>query len=139
MGFRPQQTVYNLTFEGTPFDGLHVKMSCCTIRQHSEMMKGAVRSGDISEETLEDNEYILNLFSDHLLSWDLEDPIDGSPVPTNREGIDSQERTLIAQLIASWQIAMVNVPNLSNTSSNNGRTSEEVSLDLGSISESHGS
>lgn len=139
MGFRPQQTIYNLTFEGTAFDGLHVKMSCCTIKEHNTMIKGAINGDDkkgITEETINENEYILDLFANHLLSWNLEDPIDGSPVPATRVGIDSQERSLIAQLIGSWQIAMVKIPNLSNTESSNGETSEEASLDLGSISES---
>jgi hypothetical protein len=140
MGFRPQPTIYNLTFDGTALDGLHVRMSCCTIKENAAMLRASVRSGDnagVTAEDLDDNDLILNLFSDHLVSWDLED-LAGQPIPTSRDGVDSQERTIIAQLINAWQIAMVNVPNPSKTESNSGGTSEEESLGLGTSSESLG-
>jgi hypothetical protein len=104
------------------------------------MLRASVRSGDnagVTAEDLDDNDLILNLFSDHLVSWDLED-LAGQPIPTSRDGVDSQERTIIAQLINAWQIAMVNVPNPSKTESNSGGTSEEESLGLGTSSESLG-
>jgi hypothetical protein len=114
-------------------------MSCCTIKEHNEMMRGALNeTGRIDKETLDANEWILDLFVNHLLSWDLED-LAGQPVPTTREGVDDQERTVVAQLITSWQIAMVTIPNPSNSTSSNGSISEEQSLELGSISESPGS
>jgi hypothetical protein len=136
MGFRPEPTVYNLSFQGTQLDGLHVKMSCCTIKEHNEMMKAAMQDG-IDEETLKSNDRILDLFTNHLVSWDLED-LAGQIVPTTREGIDDQERTIIVQLINAWQVAMMNIPNPSNSESSNGSISEEQSLGLGSISESPG-
>ena len=140
MGFRPQPTIYNLTFEGTALDGLHVRMSCCTIKENAEMLKASVRNDEtpgVTAQDLEDNDRILQLFCDHLVSWDLED-LAGQAVPTNRGGIDTQERTLVAQLINAWQIAMVNVPNPSKTESNSGGTSEEESLGLETSSENLG-
>lgn len=142
MGFRPEPTVYNLSFQGTPLDGLHVRMSCCTIGEYNEMLRAAA-SGEEGEEEkvrvtldlLRDNDRILQLFVNHLISWDLED-MAGQPIPTTREGIDSQERTIIAHCITAWQFAMVNVPNLSKPGSNAGETSEEQSLGLGDVSES---
>jgi len=146
MGFRPEPTVYKLTFEGTPLDGLHVRVGCCTVGEHNKMtgLVGAASSTqdiDISElaarleEVSQHNEWVLNLFVKYLVSWDLED-LTGQPVPCTREGIDSQERSLISMVMAAWQRAMVTIPNLSSEPSTNGETSEEQSLGLGSSSES---
>ena len=140
MGFRPEPTIYNLSFEGTALDGLTVRMSCCTIRENAEMLKASVRNTDnsgVTAQDLEDNDRILDLFCNHLVSWNLED-LAGQPVPTSREGIDTQERTLVAQLINAWQLAMVSVPNPSKPESSSGATSEEESLGLGNQSKNLG-
>jgi hypothetical protein len=148
MGFRPEPTIYSLNFKGTFLDGLHVKISCCTIREYNKMMNttGATQEQqdnldkltELVKELAARNDWVLNLLASHLVSWDLEDA-DGNPVPTTRDGIDSQERAVIAQLIAAWQMAMVSVPNPLKPDSSNGRISEEQSLGLGSVSGSPGS
>jgi hypothetical protein len=145
MGFRPEPTVYNLSFQGTALDGLHVRMSCCTMGEYNEMLRSAFVGGEPDEEgnvklnpeMLRANDRIMELFINHLLSWDLED-MAGQAVPISVEGIESQERTIITQLITAWQSAMVNVPKPSSSESNNGETSQEQSLGLGSISENLG-
>lgn len=138
MGFRPEPTIYNLAFEGTSLDGLHVRASCCSVAEYNEMLKAVVvGGGQIDEHTLESNNRVLELFINHLVSWDLED-LAGQPVPTNRDGVYGQERPIIAQLITAWQIAMVSLPNPLRNDSPNGETSEELSLGLGSASESPG-
>jgi len=144
MGFRPEPTIYNLTFQGTALDGLNVRMSCCTISENAEMIKAAVAGDDgdgnthITADVLKDNDRVLEIFINHLVSWNLED-LAGQPVPTNREGVDMQERTLIAQLMGAWQVSMMNVPNPLPPGSSSGGTSEEASLDLGSSSTNLGS
>jgi hypothetical protein len=145
MGFRPQPTVYNIGFEGTPLDGLHVKMSCCTLGEYNYMLRAAFIGGEPDEEgnvklepeMLEANDRIVELFLNHLISWDLED-MAGQAVPMTQEGLDSQERTIIGQLISAWQTAMSSLPNRSKQPSSNGATSQEQSLGLGNISESPG-
>jgi hypothetical protein len=157
MGFRPEPTIYNLSFQGTALDGLHVRVSCCTLGEYSEMMRASLESlivdinptdnldieklrelRDMVSSRYKDNNRILELFANHLVSWDLED-LAGQPVPATREGMDTQERPLIAQLVSAWQTAMVSVPNRSSTSSSNGEISEEQSLGLGNASKNLGS
>lgn len=143
MGFRLEPTIYNLNFQGTPLDGLHVRMGCCTLGEYNEILYAAVMEGEpdkdgnvrITADMLRKNDRIIEIFLNHLISWDLED-MAGRPVPTTRDGINSEERTLTADLISSWQIAMVTVPNRSKPELNSGVTSEEQSLGLGNISES---
>lgn len=143
MGFRPEPTIYNLNFQGTSLDGLHVRMSCASLSEYNEMMHAAFSGGEpdedgnvkLNKEMIEANDRVLELFANHLVSWDLEDLV-GQPVPTSRSGMDSQERVIISQLLLSWQIAMVNIPNLSKKESSNGSQSVEESLGLGDISQS---
>lgn len=156
MGFRPEPTIYNLSFQGTFLDGLHVRASCCTVAEYNTMLRAATGMPPIntnvsddpdelqrlaaelslrSEAMVSNNEKILELFANHLVSWDLED-MAGQPVPANRAGIDSQERTHISQIIQAWQTALVSVPNLSKTESSTGSISEEQSLGLGNASQS---
>jgi hypothetical protein len=145
MGFRPEPTIYNIGFEGTPLDGLQIKMSCCTLGEYNEMQRAVFVGGEpdkdgnvrLTPELLRANDRTVELFLNHLVSWNLED-LAGRPVPMTQEGLDNQERTIIGQLIGAWQTAMVTIPNPSKKPSSNGATSEEQSLDLGSISESPG-
>lgn len=146
MGFRPEPTVYKLTFAGTALDGLHVSVGCCSVREYNQMLTvgSSVAVGEDPnqeellksiQDTVAQNEWILDLFVRYLKSWDLEDA-EGKPVPTTREGLDSQERYVVTMLIQAWQTALVTVPNLSSAVSSNGATSAEQSLGLGTSSES---
>lgn len=160
MGFRPEPTIYKLTFEGTALDGLTVRASACTVAEYTEMIRiNTTQQSPIdisqiktpediarvteeiqrrSSDLIRNNDRMLQLFANHLVSWDLEDPIDGSAVPATRAGIDSQERPLINQLIQAWQVALVSIPNPSTSVSDSGKISEEQSLGLGNLSQSPG-
>lgn len=143
MGFRPEPTIYSLSFQGTPLDGLHVRIGCPTVGEHGKMMAaglGARPDSDDPEELarvvealVEHNDWILDLFVRYLVSWDLE-TLSGEAVPVSRAGVDSQERNVIGLILASWQMAVVSVPNLSKKTSSSGGISEERSLGLGSSS-----
>jgi hypothetical protein len=159
MGFRPEPTVYKLTFEGTALDGLTVRASACSVAEYTEMIRITTTqqapidtsqlktpediqrvSAEIqkrSEEVVRNNDRMLELFATHLVSWDLED-MAGRVVPPTRDGIDSQERPLINQLIQAWQVALVSIPNPSKPDSSDGKISEEQSLGLGNLSQSPG-
>ena len=39
MGFRPEPTVYKLTFDGTALDGLTVRASACSVAEYTEMIR----------------------------------------------------------------------------------------------------
>lgn len=140
MGFRPEPTIYNIDFgEDSPLHGLHVRASACTVDEYNKMLRMSVIEGGVSVELIEGNDWTLQLFANHLVSWDLEDYITGEPVNTTLEAILSQERGLIAQIIAAWQVAIVSVPKLSRSNSNDGAILAESSLHLGDVSESPGS
>lgn len=140
MGFRPEPTIYSIKFEGTSMEGLHVRASACTVDEYNRMLRNAVESGDgITKESVDANEWMYQLFANHLVSWDLEDYITGEPVPTTLDGIVSQERSMISEILRGWQIALVSVPKILQKPSPNGETSLEQSLGLGNASVSQSS
>lgn len=137
MGFRPEPTVYNLSFEDTPLDGLHVKARCCSVGEYRKMLQVAINGGGkITEESLKENDWILELFGKHLVEWDLEDPETGVPVSPNMDGIHSIENRFMHMLVGAWQTALVTVPTNSPNESSDGDNSEEQSLGLGNASQS---
>lgn len=137
MGFRPEPTVYNLTFKDTPLEGLEVSATCCSVAEYRRMLQIAAASGGaLTEESIKDNDWILELFARNLKSWNLEDPATGLPVSPNLEGMESIEHRFSLMLVSAWQTALVSVPTTSPEDSSSGENSEESSLGLGNQSES---
>lgn len=132
MGFTPEPTIYNLSFKGTPLDGLHIRIGCCTIAEFNWML--TLRPDrDKGETAVDTNRKVMELFLHYLDSWDLEDR-EGKPVPQTVDGIESQPAYFGAQIIAAWQTAMVAVSAPLEQPSSNGASSEEATLGLDSIS-----
>lgn len=133
MGFKPEQTIYKLTFKGTALDGLEVRVGSLTIREYNAMLRAG--SADGPAGVLKANVSVFELFLSKLISWNLEDA-DGNPVPQDMAGLESQERPVVTGIINAWQMAMVNIdgPLKSDSSSGNGLLEE--SLELGNLSES---
>lgn len=136
MGFRPEVTIYNIDFKESSLEGLEMRASACTVDEYNKMLRAAVSDNGITEQTLKDNDWILRLFIDHLVSWNLDHPVTGEPVPTTYEAMLTLERSLVSQMVAAWQMALVTVPKPSNSNSSSGENLEEQSLGLGSSSES---
>lgn len=127
MPFTPQALIYTLKFDGTKLDGLTVKIGSVTVAEYNKMMD----LGALTERTevKEANSWVLDLFLERLVSWDLANN-DGSLVPCTIEGVSTQERWVINNIIAAWQIALVAVDVPLNKSSTSGESSEEASLGM---------
>jgi hypothetical protein len=137
MGFRPEPTIFTLTFKGTFLEGLVVKIGCCTVREFNDMMN--VGEDTSREEAEKNNQKIIDKFLEKLVSWNLENADGSGPTPQTVDGLNSHENRLIRSIIAAWQVAQVDVPAPLRTISSNGSNLEEQSLDLGKLSESLGS
>jgi hypothetical protein len=125
MGFKPQETIYKLTFE-KELEGLEVRIKACTVGEFNKLTKAAT-SGD--EDVEESDEMATQLFLSKVVSWNIENG-DGETLPITREGLETLEMGLISAIIQGWQMAMVNVPDPLHRGSSNGRRSEEASLGL---------
>jgi len=130
MGFRPKsnesRTVYNLHFEDAAYAEIQIKVTACTVNQFNDIMGGANATGD---EAVNGTNKLLDLFAEHIVSWNLEEN-DGSPMPITAQSLGDLEQPLVIRLIAAWQAAMVTVPNPSRPGSFSGGNSEELSLGL---------
>ena len=136
MGFRPEPTTFNLTFDGTPLEGLQIKATCCTVAEYRRIQQIAASSGGtITEQDIKDNDWVLELFAENLREWNLDDPRTGQPVSADIEGLNSQEHRFVVMMITAWQTALVSVPTTSSTESDSGASSEEATLGLASLSE----
>jgi hypothetical protein len=132
MGFRPEPRRYNLTFEGD-LEGLHVKIGSVSVAQYTEIMSLTLLEMPV-EDVIKSQDRLLDLFAEALVEWDLEDADTGEPVPTSKEGVLSQDASLIIRVIAGWREALVSVPPTSKTPSPNGVS--ETELDLATSSQS---
>jgi hypothetical protein len=135
VAFTPEPTILKLVFdESTPLHGLTVKMRPCTVGEwHNMLSKGDMSV--TSQEAVNINNEIAQVFIDHLVEWDLEIPA-GHPVEHNLEGWNTIENGHSNLLMSAWQVAMIQVPKSWRTNSDDGKTSEEQSLDLAKLSES---
>jgi|HubBroStandDraft_5_1064220.scaffolds.fasta_scaffold00014_50 hypothetical protein len=132
-GFTPEEIRYQIGFEeGHPLHGLEVTMGSMTLGEHTAMLRRSL-TRELNEETLAANEDSIELFVSRLLAWNMTDRV-GQPVPRTREGVDSQDRRYITQIMAAWQSKMIGVSEDLGKESSSGETSQEQSLDLGSVS-----
>jgi len=85
MGFRPEKTIYNLHFEGSFLNGLQIRVGCPTVAEFNEMLRWqAATNSDVADM----NDKSTQRFLDYLISWNLENPIDGplKEVEVDRDG-----------------------------------------------------
>jgi hypothetical protein len=136
VGFTPKKETLVLRFDpDTPLHGLVVKTKPCTVGEWNEMLRMGSDKKSSGGEVADANDQVAQLFLDHVIEWDLEIP-EGHPVPLTLEGWRTIDHRHAGIMITAWQLAMVGVPKLLNGNSDNGRTSEEQSLDLAKLSES---
>lgn len=94
MGFKKVPTIYTLTFEGTDWEGLEVRMkstSFGTIRRLFRLLN------DDAAGDLDSVEAIVKLLAGHLVSWNMEDEND-QPVTADEKGLDDQDFSFIMEL-----------------------------------------
>ena len=136
MGFTPKSEILKLVFEeGTPLHGLVVRVKPCTVGEWNDMLRWSAEKKANGGEVAEANDRVTQLFLDHVVEWDMEIP-EGVPVPLTLEGWAKIDNNHAGILITAWQLAMVGIPKISKGNSENGKTSEEQSLDLAKLSES---
>lgn len=103
-GFRPGRKTYRLEFEdGHDLAGLVVRATSVGTGEFFELSKLA--DGRFG---LEEGAELVERFSTHLVSWNLEED-DGTPVPATLEGLRSQEFDHVISIIMQWMDAVAGV------------------------------
>lgn len=116
MSFKRKRKVYNLDFEGTEYDGLRVKVRGLTTGEYLDLVSLGAPSTEGDKET----EKMLQLFSSHLVWWNLEDDETDEPVPTSFEGVKSNDFTMNMAIINAWTDAIATVPEKTGKKSGSG-------------------
>jgi hypothetical protein len=149
VGFREKETVYALTFEGD-FEGLVVKVTDATTGQQQEIERAAARLAplmtkrpqDITPEEVADgvgtSAGMVDAFLEHLVEWNVEDPVSGEPIPATREGLARVSSRLGKHIITTWwDFVSGEIPAPLGAGSSSGEPSLVASLPMEPLSPSH--
>lgn len=101
MGYRRIPTVYTLD-SITGEDGLVVRMTSIRLGKLRRLMQ-LTSDDEAGDQGVSE---ILDLFQQNLVSWNLEEYEDGTPVPTTKEAIEEQEIELIMRIVEAWMDRM---------------------------------
>lgn len=115
--FKRKRKVYKLDFEGTEYEGLDVKVRGLTTGEYLEIVSLSAPSTEGDKET----EGMLRMFASHLVSWNLEDE-DDKPVPTDYDGVKSNDFVMNMFIINAWTAAIASVPEKTEKKSLPGET-----------------
>jgi hypothetical protein len=133
MGFKAV-VVYNLDFEGTPYEGLEVKTRSLPIGRLREIIKFAqLRDKDKRdpEKVVGMLDEMLEKFSSALISWNAERE-DDTPIPANLQGLQELDTNLAIEIILAWINAVAGVSATSDLGkdSSGGEKSPELLLPM---------
>jgi|SRR6185437_10700196 len=110
MGFKKEPTVYKLVFEA--YDGFEVTVKSMSVAELLELTNLAATVEADSGKNIENAKELFKSFANCLVSWNLEDK-NGTPVPADIKGVNSQEFGFIIEIIVEWMNAVSAVsPNL---------------------------
>lgn len=150
MGFREQQKIYRLEFDGD-FEGLVVKVTVPAFGKITELeaQAGAVAAmiGKSADEldpeeiaaAIASSTDVVDAFLDNLVEWNVEDA-DGAPIPASREGLARVSSTLGRHVIKTWfEFVSGDLPDPKERPSSGGVTSLEASLPMEPLSPSRAS
>lgn len=100
MGYRRVPTIYTLD-EVKDEKGLIVRMASIRLGKLRKLME--LTADDSNDDGVGG---ILDLFTESLVSWNLEDFETGAPVPTSRTAVEDQEFDLIMKIVEAWMERM---------------------------------
>lgn len=126
MGYRRKSKTYRIIWDEGEYEGLEIRMKSLSVGEMLEL--GSATEGGVYEN-------LVKPFTDHLISWNLEDE-NGKPVPATSKGVGEQDMDLVVAAAMKWMSAMTDVqPDLKETSPS-GEISLEDELNLESLSKS---
>lgn len=149
MGFREEETVYALTFEGK-WEGLVVKVTDSSSGEQLEIER---LTGDLvpllgkkieemgPEElaaAIGSNATLIDAFLNHLVEWNVEDAKDGTPVPATREGFARVSSKLGRHVVKTWwEFVSGEISDPLDDGSSSGEPSLVASLPMEPLSPNH--
>ncbi|MCG6493443.1 hypothetical protein [Kitasatospora sp. A2-31] len=130
MGYKVQRNTYQLTFKGTEFDGLEVRIRGLNTGQMLELEAARLAREAGGETGVGATRQMTEMLASALVSWNAEDEDTGLPIPPTLEGLLAQDASFNAVLIDQWTKAMVGVPAPLPPASSDGQPSLEASIPM---------
>ncbi len=110
MGFEAPRTVLDLAFEDPALNGLEVKMYVPPLGEARRLtvvarsINASTSAGqDLSQKQEEQALSMYEALAAHMKSWNV--TRGGVPVPTDMEGLDTQETTFLNKIFVAWLAA----------------------------------
>lgn len=129
MGFHKAKTVYKLVFPGTELEGLEIRIGSMTLRETMDVQRILTSTTADADASIQQNDALLTAFTDHLISWNLEDE-NGQLIPMTPDSLMDYEQGFVASMIEAWMQQITAVPKTLNTPSSAGETSPELSMPM---------
>lgn len=135
MGYKKSKTIYTLKFEDE-FDGLVVRARSLPLGKFMRLAPLVdMDIGDFSAEDVEKLDQLFELFSEALISWNIEEPVDPDdedgpqkPVPATKEGLYSLELPEALIIIINYSVAVGGVSTPLAQPSSDGSPSLEAGI-----------
>jgi hypothetical protein len=141
-GFKAPRKTLKLVFEDPELEGLVIRCyskSLGSMLDLSPLMEVGESDFD-SEKHMPMLELMFRQFIDSVIEWNIQDPEDGSPVPTTMEGLKSLDEDFALTISAAWMNAATGVsPDLKAPSSSVRSMAMEESLPMEPLSENRAS
>ncbi len=132
-GFRHKPKIYKLVFADPEMEGLIVRARSTSTRQFLEIQSMADAADDAEGVTA--MKTLFATFASVLVSWNLEDD-DGQELPTSVDVLLDQEFAFVMAMVTAWIEAVGGVTGPLDSSSTNGATLLEGSLQMETLSPS---
>lgn len=128
MGYRDTGKVYKLVFEDRP--GLEVRMTAPSLGEFMTLTDIAnIDVDNLSPGDVTKVNQLFDSFTDHLVSWNLEDK-DGNPVPATPDGLRSRDMQFIYEMINAWMQNVAGIPGPKGPSVNGGEQFPAVQIPM---------
>lgn len=98
MGYRKVPIIYTLKFDGE-YEGLEVRLKSIKIGEMRRMLRLIDSEDDNTTEVLDN---MVALIGKGLVSWNLEDEKDGTPIEPSVEAVDELELDLLKRILDEW-------------------------------------
>jgi hypothetical protein len=134
MGYVRERKNYRLVFTDAEFEGLEVVTSSASVAQYQRIAALSTKEYGTkpSVEDLEEIDALLELFGEHLVSWNLEEEVKGRTraVPATAAGLKRQDLPFAMAIITAWMEAVAGIAVPLDSGSDGGGMEATLPMDV---------
>ncbi|WP_413102215.1 hypothetical protein [Streptomyces sp. Inha503] len=130
VGYQHKPKNITLRFEGdSEYAGFECTVRGMTLGEYME----AIGIDEVTTSAISD---MLAKFAASLISWNLEDPETGEPIPATPEAVMRQDKDFMVHVATEWTTALYGVSGPLEQTSPDGEPSVAASIPMDALSES---